>query len=416
MLHDLPRRYDAIVVGARAAGAATALLLARHGLAVLVVERGAYGSDTLSTHALMRAGVLQLHRWGVLPHVIAAGTPAVRTTSFHYDGEAIEIPIKARDGVEALFAPRRNVLDRLLVDAARDAGATIVHGVRLTSLLRSGDGRVHGATLQHARDEPACVEAGIVIGADGAQSTVARLVGAAVTHAGVHCAATVYGYWSGLHVEGYQWHFSRSASAGAIPTNDGRTCLFAAVPQARFLAEVRSDLAGSYHRVIAEVAPRLAADLPHATLYGPLRGFAGLRGFFRQSRGPGWALVGDAGYFKDPITAHGISDAFRDAELLARAVATGSEAALAGYVSTRDTLARELFDVTERIASFEWDLRALQVEHKKLSDAMSQEVRDMVALWGTPTSAGHAVSSPSQLPPLASSRTAALAHPSTQLR
>src|SRR5215467_4411875 len=109
--------YDAVVVGARAAGAATAMLLARRGLRVLAVDRGAYGSDTLSTHALMRAGVLQLARLGVLAGVLDSNTPAVRRTVFHYDGETVDVPIKPRDGVPALFAPRRTLLDRLLVDA-----------------------------------------------------------------------------------------------------------------------------------------------------------------------------------------------------------------------------------------------------------------------------------------------------------
>src|SRR5580765_1213789 len=122
-------RYDVVVVGARPAGAATAMLLARAGLRVLVVDRGRYGTDTLSTHALMRGGVLQLHRWGVLDAVVGAGTPPVRRTTFRYGGEEIVIPIKASHGVDALYAPRRTVLDRLLVDAAVEAGAEVRYGV-----------------------------------------------------------------------------------------------------------------------------------------------------------------------------------------------------------------------------------------------------------------------------------------------
>ena len=100
----------------------------------------------------------------------------------------------------------------------------------------------------------------------------------------------------------------------------------------------------------------------------------------RQSHGPGWALVGDAGYFKDPITAHGISDALRDAEFLARAVERGSDAALAAYQSNRDALSRELFEITDAIAGFEWDLESLKPLHKALSVAMNNEVDALLAL------------------------------------
>src|SRR5262245_42649283 len=169
-------RYDAAIIGARCAGAATALLLARSGAKVLVVDRQAYGSDTLSTHALMRGGVLQLTRWGLIPDITAAGTPAIRSTTFHYGSEAIRVAVKRDHGVECLFAPRRTVLDRLLVDAARQAGAEVRHGVLLSELLFASDGRVIGASLEDAGGSSMTVRADIVIGADGRQSTVAQLV------------------------------------------------------------------------------------------------------------------------------------------------------------------------------------------------------------------------------------------------
>lgn len=359
------------------------MLLARRGFDVIAIDRAAYGSDTLSTHALMRAGVLQLHRWGILPAVVAAGTPAVRTTAFHYADEAIEIPIKPRDGVDALYAPRRYLLDRLLVDAARAAGAHVVHGMRLTSLVRSAEGRVTGAVVERTGDAPITIAADLVIGADGVQSTVARLAGADVVEAAQHTAAVVFGYWSGLDVEGYHWYFREGVSGGAIPTNDGLTCVFASMPPGRFHDEIRRDLAAGFHRVLAESAPQLAEQLQGAVRHGPLRGHPAPRGFFRQPCGAGWALVGDASYFKDPITAHGISDAFRDAELLARAAAPGSAAALQSYAVNRAALSRELFHVTDFIASYTWTLDSVKRAHLQLSDAMSREVREMSALWDT---------------------------------
>ncbi len=125
------RHYDAVIIGARVAGASTAMLLARRGLRVLAVDRSAYGSDTLSSHALMRGAITQLHRWGVLPSVVAAGTPALRWTVFQYGPITVPVEIPDHRGVDALYAPRRTVLDRLLIDAARESGAEIHHGMTL---------------------------------------------------------------------------------------------------------------------------------------------------------------------------------------------------------------------------------------------------------------------------------------------
>ena len=372
--------YDVVVVGARAAGAATAMLLARRGLRVLAVDRGAYGTDTLSTHALMRAGVFQLAAWGLLERIEAADTPRVRRTVFHYEDEVIDISIKPRDGVPGLFAPRRTVLDRVLVDAAVEAGADVRHRVRLADLVRGPGGRVEGAVLQDADGGERTVRAAIVIGADGLRSTVAPLVGAPLTRQGRHAAASIYGYWTGLDVDGYHWHWGPASAAGAIPTNGGEVLVFAGVSAQRFADEVRADVSRGYRRILAEAAPELAETLGRARLAGSLHGFPGHPGYLRRPWGTGWALVGDAAYFKDPITAHGISDALRDAELLARAVAEGTDEALAGYEAARDELSTALFDVTDRIASVAWSTAELKALHQDLSDEMRREVAALVAL------------------------------------
>src|SRR6516164_4936877 len=158
--------YDALVVGARCAGAATAMLMARRGLRVLAIDRTGYGTDTISTHALMRGGGMQLHRWGVLPRLAAAGTPAVRETTFHYGAETVVVDIRPSDGVTALYAPRRTLLDRTLVDAARDAGAAVWHGYSLLDLIRRSDGRVCGATVQDPAGNAFAIKADLVVGAD----------------------------------------------------------------------------------------------------------------------------------------------------------------------------------------------------------------------------------------------------------
>jgi flavin-dependent dehydrogenase len=374
--------YDVVVVGARAAGAATAMLLARQRMSVLLIDRDRLGADTLSTLALMRAGVLQLYRWGLLDRVRAAGTPAIRSTSFVYAGEDITLPIKSRDGVDALYAPRRTVLDALLAEAAAGAGADVLHGPRLIDLVKAKDGRVTGAVIEDRDRAVHRIGAGIVIGADGLKSTVARLVQAPTYLEGKHACGVVYTFWPGLENRGNRWYYRPGVSVGAIPTNYGDTCLFAGTRGSRFQDEIQSDIEAGFHRIMDACSPELAGELAGGTASGRYRAFPGHPGLMRQSYGPGWALVGDAGYFKDPITAHGITDALCDAELLARAVSRGTEGALAEYQSTRDALSRELFEITDSIAGFEWDVEQLKGLHLTLSKTMNREVEALLELDG----------------------------------
>jgi flavin-dependent dehydrogenase len=376
-LNDLDSRYDVMIVGARPAGAATALLLARQGLKVLAIDRGRHGTDTLSTHALMRGGVVQIFRWGVLPAIIAAGTPPVRRATFLYGDETLAVPVKSRDGVDALYAPRRTVLDRALIDAAMASGATVGYGMRLTALHRDFNGRVCGATAADDTGASRSIAAGIVIGADGLRSSVARFVGAPVTRLGRWAAAVVYGYWSGLPVDGYRWYYHAGLSVGAIPTNDGLTCVFAAVPDHQFAAQFRGQVVAGYLKALEAGGDDLVERIRAGALDGGLHGFPGQRGYFRRSAGPGWALVGDAGYFKDPVTAHGITDALIDAETLARAVAAGTDGALDEYERQRDARAGALFEVTDRLASFEWTMDEARALHKRLAEEMAREARGL---------------------------------------
>jgi flavin-dependent dehydrogenase len=372
-------RFDAVIVGARCAGAATALLLARAGARVLLVDKGVYGSDTLSTHALMRGAVLQLHRWGLLPAIVAAGTPPVHSTTFSYRDRDITVPIEPRFGVSALYAPRRALLDQTLVNAAAGCGAEVLYGVRVDDLIVDDRGRVRGITAV-AGGTRHRVEADIVIGADGLYSTIAQRVGAANVVEGTHATGNLYSYWEGLPADGYYWRFVTEGSIGAIPTNDGATCVFASIPSARFRAEINGDAATAYRRLIRGVSPAFDARLGEARRVEPIHGFGGHPGYIKRGTGPGWALVGDAGYFKDPLTAHGITDALRDAEFLARAIVKGTTAALADYETTRHDLSRRLFDVTDDIASFGWTDDEVQTLHRAFSSEMSREVRALAAL------------------------------------
>jgi 2-polyprenyl-6-methoxyphenol hydroxylase-like FAD-dependent oxidoreductase len=378
--------YDVIVVGGRAAGAATAMLLARSGLDVLVLERGAYGADTLSTHAIMRGGILQLSRWGVLDEIVTAGTPPVKRTTFSYSDAQVVIDIKPSPGVDALYAPRRTVLDPALVRAAADAGASIHHGTSVNRLLWRGD-RVVGvhATTEDGRSVE--LFAPLVVGADGIRSTVARNVDAPFTRVGEQGAGSVYGYWSDIETNGFEWVFRPDACSGIIPTNNGQACVFAVARPARLgRGGVRM-----VEEVLAEGAPELWDRVRRGSAPKGTRMWSGHVGYMRQSYGAGWALVGDAGYFKDPISAHGLTDAMRDAELLARAVLEGwrngaSLDALAGYQETRDRISGDLFDITDRISSQQWDDAEISELLIRLSASTNAEVELLSSLTAEPVS------------------------------
>jgi 2-polyprenyl-6-methoxyphenol hydroxylase-like FAD-dependent oxidoreductase len=379
-------RWDVVVVGARVAGAATALLLARSGLRVLCLERARPGSDTVSTHALMRAGVLQLRRWGLLDAVVAAGTPAIRRTVFHYGTESVPVTLRPAFGVDALRAPRRTVLDSLLADAAAGAGATVRFGTAVTALCRDADGRVTGVVTRDRRGRVRTERAGLVVGADGRDSLVAGAVGAEVLVAGRASSAFVYGYWADLPSDGYEWFYRPGSSAGTIPTNDGLTCVFVGAPPAAMDRLVAAGGPGGAVRCLAGPPGLLGPRLAAAERVGSLRHVRGRPAVLRRCSGPGWVLVGDAGYWKDPLSTHGMSDALRDAELLARAVLTAprpgpaQEAALAGYQAERDRLSVPMLAVVERLASYDWDLAGVPSLLRTLAGTMADEVELLAGL------------------------------------
>ncbi|HET6297491.1 MAG TPA: NAD(P)/FAD-dependent oxidoreductase [Kribbella sp.] len=372
--------WDAIVVGGRVAGASTALLLARSGLRVLVVDRARRGSDTVSTHALMRGGVLQLRRWGLLDRIVATGTPPVRRATFHYGAESMPISLKPYAGVDALYAPRRTVLDALLVDAAEEAGARFRFGLAVTDLARDSAGRVVGVVLRDHDGATWTERARQVVGADGRGSVVAGRVAAPTIASGSRAGAYVYGYWPAADVDGYHWYYGDALSAGVIPTNDGLACVFVGGPQDVLASAMRDHGPVAAHRGLLARLDEGLAERTAAPPYGSVRFFRGMPARLRRPYGPGWALVGDAGCWVDPLSTHGITDALRDAELLAIAIVAGSASeraegiALVDYQAQRDRMALPMQPIVDRLASHEWDLAEARRLLHGLSSVMADEV------------------------------------------
>jgi flavin-dependent dehydrogenase len=369
-------RYDVIVVGARVAGAATAMLLARRGLSVLAIDRGRLGSDIMSTHSIAMPGVFQLSRWGLLDAIRERGTPATRTVIFDYDGERATIDVPQRGDVDGLYNPRRTVLDPILVDAAVDAGADVRHGIAMREIVRDESGRVDGVVIDDGVGSQ-LVRARFVVGADGARSRVAAQAGAEVLHRESVGAASIYTYFEGLDSHQIVNHYAAGRAVGVIPTNDGNAVVWAGMPNDRFAAQGRHDVAAAHARIVAQV-PELADQLAGARRRSGFRAFSGVPGFLRQPWGDGWALVGDAAYFKDPLSAHGITDALIGAELVADAIGACHDgedevAAMTTMQAMRDAMASEMMPAVAAAAGFPADMSEVQSAFRAMSIAMRNE-------------------------------------------
>lgn len=383
-MRALRSRHDVVIVGARAAGAATALLLARLGHDVLLVDRVEFPADTLSTHQIARTGVVALHRWGVLPAVLASGAPAIRQISFTAAGESVARVVKDKAGVDLLVAPRRYVLDTLVAEAAARAGAQTRLGVTVTGVRLDDLGRAAGVYGHDRSGAPIRIDARFVVGADGLGSRVARSVGAEITEFRGDDGAVQYAYFTGLPWSGIELYIADRALAGVFPTHAGEACVWVCAPSAdaraaRRRAASRTDaFLAQLRRAAPELAVRLRGGRRTCAVTGMLR----TPNQLRRAHGPGWALVGDAGYHRDAVTGYGLSDAYRDAELLAVALDRtlrgdiDEPAALAGYQRRRDQALRGVFELTCSLAAYPPVPEFVELQ-KRLSRAIDVEAAEL---------------------------------------
>ncbi|HZE38732.1 MAG TPA: NAD(P)/FAD-dependent oxidoreductase [Stackebrandtia sp.] len=376
---------DAIVVGARCAGAPTAMLLARAGHRVLLLDKSFFPSDTLSTHLIHQPGIAALQRWGLLDAVRDSGCPPLDRARYEVSDIRVEGCARGVEGQRSGYAPRRHVLDAILVGAAAAAGAELREGCRVTGLLYDDDGRVAGVEGRHD-GRTFSERARLVIGADGMRSSVARLVDAPYTVKDEKLTCAYYSYWADVPAT-LELYEKPGSWVAAVATNDGATLVLTYFPQDRF-EEVRADALRCHLEQVRDTAPDLYGRLQGKRRVERLRGTGDQQNFSRQAWGPGWALVGDAGHHKDSITARGISDAFAQSEALVDQVSatlTGNpaelDASLGRYAAERDAAVSHGYDATLDVAKLaEPSLQRLKLLRAVQSDAELTSIYfDMVA-------------------------------------
>jgi flavin-dependent dehydrogenase len=308
--------YDAIVIGARCGGSATAMLLARQGHSVLVVDRAEFPSDTFSTHFVTAPATGLLERWGAVPRLKERGVPFFDHILLNVAGNVMNTADLF--GPTPVCSPRRTDLDTVLRDMAIDAGAEVRMQTSVTELLRDESGRVTGVCLRNADGSTSEETGGIVVGADGRTGIVARTVEPATRDEHDIHGRGLFAYFDNFEYASEAAGFFDGAFLFAFPTGPRSACVGTEVgpelddeirkdPEAVFLSRIGLD-------------PDLRRRVEAATRDGRWHTGELSGGFFRHAAGPGWALVGDAACTKDPLLGHGITDAFVGAELLASAI------------------------------------------------------------------------------------------------
>lgn len=365
--------YDVVIIGARCAGAAHARLLAEAGLDVLVVDRADEGSDTLSSHTMTRGAVVQLSHWGMMPEITASGTPAISRSVFRFGQEELAIDIRPVDSGPGMVAPRRSKLDAILGRAASKAGAELRYRTAFRDVIRNSSGRVTGVRLANPEGWEYSVKADFVVGADGLRSSFARIVGAPERVLTDKCLGHVYGYFALSDQRDNLFAFAPGLSVGLTPTDAGMTTIIVSADPVRLRNTVKAHGAeGALLALTDEIDPQLGARLRSTQMPERARLFAGHPTIRRQSSGPGWALIGDAGQFRDPVTAHGMTDAFRDAEHLAKHILeVGYDAT--GYEAERNEVSNPIFELTADMATYDRPLTELSGQFVQLSKLMRDE-------------------------------------------
>jgi flavin-dependent dehydrogenase len=327
-------------------------------------------------------GTALLKRWGLLDRVIASNCPPVSRLAFDLGFLALRgLPEGA-----TLIAPRHGILDKILADAAVESGVELREGFLVQEILMDGD-RVTGIRGHGPDGVPVTEQAKIVIGADGLYSLVAQAVQAPEYDTKLPLTCAYFTYFSDLPVEDTTLYVRGRNFIPVFPTNDSQTCIGLQFPREE-LPAFRADIAGNFMKAV-ELVPELAARVRNATQTERFLGVTDLPNFFRKPYGPGWALVGDAGYHKDPYTGQGIADAFFSAELATEAIDAGFsgrqslEEALADYERQRNEDALPKYEFNWQLATFEPPSPEMQMLFVALMDNQAETNRFFGTITGT---------------------------------
>ena len=378
--------YDVVVVGARCAGASLAMLLARRGHRVALVDRAAFPSDTVSSHFLWTQGAAQLASWNLLDQLQSRGCEPIPVLTFDFGSVVLTGNVAPVHGVSEAYCPRRTILDRLLVEAAVASGADLFERTSVRS-VRWSEGRASGVDVQPTSGPGGHLDAHLVVGADGRHSSIAAHVGAKTYKNALPLTFAYYAYWSGVPTASPTYYMRPGRLILRWPTNDGLTCIYVGGPSNEFM-DFRRDIEGNFMGSL-DVIPGLRGEIESGRREEPFRGAADLDNFYRTSFGDGWALVGDAGHHKDPTTGFGMSDAFASSELLASAVnaALGGERpweqALGDYQRRRDEATANSLRLTLRAAALAPLSGRVQQLYEAASTQPATVTRIIGALGGT---------------------------------
>jgi flavin-dependent dehydrogenase len=312
MAAGIREEADVVVVGARVAGSPAATELARHGRKVIVLDAGTFPSDTLSTHVIFPTCVAELNALGALEPLLASGSPQEPHVLINHGGVDVHWDYTAVDGFNYGMCPRRTVLDNILVETARAAGAEVREATKITGVEWKG-GRVSAVTWSDRKGNTGTIDTKLVIGADGRRSTVAELVGAGTPYRrNENGRGLVFMYvddpYPADSVERktlMQWRVGDTLGMYFPTCDNGGLILF--MPPREQIAGFDQGLVQWNERL--EQYPLLKARIAGGAPRTKLRKAADPFSYFRRSSGPGWALVGDAGHFKDPVIAQGVRDA-----------------------------------------------------------------------------------------------------------
>ncbi len=359
--------FDVVVIGSGVAGAPTAMLLARAGHKVLLIDRHEFPRDALSTHFIWPRGVSYLSRWG-LAEPILQQTPHFTTLEMNVEGISLRgsVPIAhlesrfrqlhgdSRGTTNSYCGPRRHFLDTFLQDEARKAGADVREGTTFTEPIVE-EGVVTGIHAVDSKGKPISVRARLVIGADGMHSAFAKKIGARTTHSWELSTFAYWGYFSGIQRDELAFYRKGRLGMAIFPTSGGTHMVLAYGPTG-WWSNFRKDTETNFHKTIAFCDPEIGAMVRDGKKEEPFKACGHMPAFHRELRGPGWVLIGDAGSFKDQATAMGITHAFRDAELVSHFVhkalagEMALDAALADYVSVRAADYMDYFNLVCQVA------------------------------------------------------------------